>query len=288
MRSRVWPWAVLSIVALLSHLSLAEPALESEPFRLAQLVQTVVERCSNCDVEFGEDRRYRFSEQIQYCLGCFEGYPGCSHCFRRVDLKRGGSRQRDGRELCREHTVRGVRAPQTLSRVFQQAEREIARTFRDKLRLRTPVDSVRLVGPAELKAAQGAHGHGGAQGVTRITYMATEGLSRPIRFEVLLVDYVLPDELLTSVLHELGHVWHAQVNPAFNEGSPTFREGFAHWVAYRVHQTYRRQEAAAKLLRESTSPSYLPYQVGLQRFLALEERVGIQGVLDYAKKERDI
>jgi hypothetical protein len=78
----------------------------------------------------------------------------------------------------------------------------------------------------------------------------------------------------TTVAHEYAHAWQGERCPLLSDDD--LREGFAEWVAYH-HLRWLGCSLAAERMLTSTHP----YRPALERVLALEQRLGAAGLIDY-------
>ena len=79
--------------------------------------------------------------------------------------------------------------------------------------------------------------------------------------------------------HELTHFWQKRNCP--NPQDLALLEGFAEWTAYKLaehHELYRAMLSMRRNVAE-------PYHTGLHTLLALEQKLGIQGVIQFARTE---
>jgi hypothetical protein len=88
----------------------------------------------------------------------------------------------------------------------------------------------------------------------------------------------LPQILLVQVAaHEWAHAWQGENCPLLRD--PLVREGFAEWVAYKVLQALGAVKKMALMMRQNGL-----YGDGLRKMLALEQRSGAVGVLDFCRR----
>lgn len=223
------------------------------------------------------------------CMPCRE-LPRCFLCTLPADPGGGGKKLADGRLVCRDHKQSGVVDEELARRIYHQAASEIGKVFGASLALKQPVGEVRLVDLNGLKKAaeNGTHSSelksGRVLGLTTITWSRHDGIRRMKPAAISLLSHVPPERMVAVAAHEYAHVWHAENNPEYLQTSAVFREGFAEWVTYKVSEALSRQEQTAIM----KNPSGGDYYSGLVKFLELERRRGVEGVLDYAATATNI
>jgi len=88
----------------------------------------------------------------------------------------------------------------------------------------------------------------------------------------------LPQILMIQVAaHEWAHAWEGENCPLLRD--PLVREGFAEWVAYKTLQVLGAVKKMALMERHEGL-----YGDGLRKMLALEQQVGVSGVLDFCRR----
>lgn len=224
------------------------------------------------------------------CLVC-RALPRCFLCTMPADTPGGGRELADGRRLCPDHTRSGVVDEKTARSVFAGAVLDIEQVFAGTLALRTPLKEVRLVDLDGLKRAASKNGTHSAElksgrvlGLATITWVVERGERHMQPSVVSLLDHVPPERMVAVAVHEYAHVWHAENNPQYPQTTTIFREGFAEWVTFKVSQALSRHEQTT-LMR---NPSGGDYYTGLMKFLELERRRGVRGVLNYATHATNI
>lgn len=96
-------------------------------------------------------------------------------------------------------------------------------------------------------------------------------------FNVYILGGMHPKEAVSTICHELGHVWQ-NANCDTTKFTGRQREGFCEWVAYKVNKGLGREDQ----IKESLDNKYDDYSKGLQFYIDLERKVGVNGVLNYA------
>ena len=156
--------------------------------------------------------------------------------------------------------------------------------------LRVPIKDVHLVDvPQLVRLSQGQYQpsavtSGNILGLAQLVLKSRGDKRWTEPATIYLLNGVPEERLVTVSAHEYAHAWHAERHPHYSQTSPEMREGFAEWVAYKVAQQARRVTQTATLEQPTSSI----YYSGLRKFLDLERRVGVAGVLDYALTATDI
>lgn len=205
------------------------------------------------------------------CQTCHKGFPGCFVCS--LPVVRGGKSLSDGRQLCQAHARQAILDPARAAAVLKEAEEAVVATFGQSMRLRHPIDEVKLVDAASLAATMGRPGASDVLGMFRARIRGTER-----RYTVFFVSGLPRERLLTVASHEYAHAWHSEHHPRYEQCSDRFREGFAEWVAFRVNKRLGRKAEIEHLLAQEHDT----YIEGLRSFLDLERREGIMGALQLA------
>jgi hypothetical protein len=290
-------------VALLLFLLFSGSALANEAFRCAHC-QQIVERgfhvdgkfycsedlnlvlpkCFNCEAPIQGNYVAVSPAKYPVCLNCRNALPQCFLCSLPCDGQRGGIALSDGRYACRLHAKGGVTSGATARKLFKRARQELDETFSGVLEIKTPIKAVLLVDVNGLKQIAHHSGHAPSLSGGKVLGIATVVLvsqGDKVWMEpstVHLLNHVPEIRLLTVSTHEYAHVWHAENHQNYTQTESVLREGFAEWVAYKVAQRYGRQDQIALM----ENPNSGEYYRGLQKFLAIERRQGIDGVLKYA------
>ena len=229
-------------------------------------------RCTSCGAKIVGS--YLILEGARpVCRPCQEGYPACFVCA--LPVVRGGRRLADGRALCSEHARLAIMDPRQAREVLREAQQAVLATLGAGMRLRHPVDEVRLVDAAALARLMGHAGQGDSHvlGLFRARYVGEER-----HYTVFFASGLPRERLLTVAAHEYAHAWHSENHGQYARCSNEFREGFAEWVSYRVNQRLAREAELKHLLSQKAGD----YIQGLQKFLELERRVGLREVLQAA------
>jgi hypothetical protein len=88
----------------------------------------------------------------------------------------------------------------------------------------------------------------------------------------------LPQILFMQVVaHEWAHAWEGENCPLLRD--PLVREGFAEWAAHKTLRTFGAVKKVALMERQDGL-----YGDGLRKMLALEQRDGANGVLDFCRR----
>lgn len=240
-------------------------------------------KCRNCKKTLRGNYVAVSEQNYPVCFPCRE-LPRCFLCTMPSTPSNGGKRLEDGREVCPEHVGSGVVDEKQAGTVYRQAVSEILGVFGTRLRLKQPIAAVKLVNLDELKTSAQNGGHsselksGRVLGLAIITWRL-DGRAKTMQpATICLLSHVPVERMLAVAAHEYTHVWHAENNPNFNKSSRVFREGFAEWVTFKVAESLSRQ-TQTQIMK---NPNGGDYYSGLTKFLELERRRGVQGVLDYA------
>lgn len=241
-------------------------------------------QCHNCGSAIVGDYRLVGVPGTPFCMPCSQSHRGCFLCAAPSDPRRGGKRLSDGRDICASDLRTAVFTQTEASVLFTRATREVRGALGSGMSLKVPVQAVRLVDLPELLSM--AHGHAfsssPAQGqVLGLTTVVLKSQGRRRWTEpatVHLLSGVPLERMLTVCAHEYAHVWHAENHHNYALTGAEFREGFAEWVAYKVSQHTKRSRQVALL----NHPNDGVYYEGLQKFLALERRLGVAQTLRHA------
>ena len=223
------------------------------------------------------------------CLSCRHNLPRCFLCTLPAGYDSGGAELYDGRTTCREHSHNGVTEQKEAQRIFRQATAEVKASFPGKLELKNPIKDVKLVGRDAMSSISHRNGHssgsseGRVLGVTTVTFVSRGHKQWLEPATIHLLDHVPARRMLAVAAHEYAHVWHAENHRDYTQSRPIIREGFAEWVAYKVTQDQGRKD----ILEKIKNPAGGVYYRGLLKFLELEKRRGVQGVLEFAKQAND-
>lgn len=247
-------------------------------------LQQALPRCHNCGKSIAEDYNAIGVEAHPVCRHCSETYPSCYLCASPADPKTGGERLADSRYICGVDRKTAVFSQEVAHRLFQQASSDVQSALGTAFSLKVPVKEVKLVDITGLMEVSGGQYpkrdllDGRVLGLTTLT-LKSKGSRRWTEPAVVhLLSGIPSDRLLTVCAHEYAHVWHAENHPNYSVTNSKMREGFAEWVAYKVSQHRQRERQMAVL----TYPSQGVYYEGLQKFLEIEKRSGVSGVLKVA------
>lgn len=297
-------WVILFFVALSTHSGLSQGDYHCATckkefakgftvkgrFYCPEHVNSALPHCHNCDRAINGTYTQLTEQKYSICDSCRNDFAQCFLCSMPADPQTGGLDLRDGRAICGQHRKTAVKSTQEAKRLFKQASSEVKDTFGRGLNLKKPVKDVRLVGFSELEGASHKSGHGNGLkagrvlGLTTIVFV-TQGSKKWLEPAVIhLLNNVPARRMLGVCAHEYAHVWHAQNHDSYSETQPILREGFAEWVAYKVAQRHGRSDQMKLML----NPNGGVYYRGLRKFLELERRRGVDGVLSYAKQAKKI
>ncbi len=240
--------------------------------------------CANCGREIHGDYRVVSVEAKPMCLICVKSFPPCFLCATPADPAKGGTKLADGRPICGPDRATSVSTSEQAAVLFRQAAEEVQAALGPEMKLKVPVKEVRLADvPALIAASKGQYQRsslmsGRVLGLTTLVLKARGEKRWTEPAIVHLLSGVPAERMLTVCAHEYAHVWHAENHPNYGKTSAEMREGFAEWVAYKVTQRTQRLRQTAML----EYPAAGPYYEGLQKYLALEKRLGVEGVLRHA------
>ncbi len=213
------------------------------------------------------------------CRPCHQRNPACFICG--LPSRAPGRRLSDGRALCPEHARQAVLTTSPAEAIMHQAEQVLCAALGPEMRLKHPIDVVRVVDGNTLRRLLGRRAQAGAD-LLGLFHLQVQGFSR--RYTVYFISGLPRERLLVVAAHEYAHAWHSEQNPRYMECSDRMREGFAEWVAFKANQHLGRQAEGDRLLGQKSGP----YLEGLRRFLQLEGEVGVTGVLRLARTRMDL
>lgn len=240
--------------------------------------------CSNCGAEIHGDYRVVGVGATPVCLECADTHPACFLCAAPADVATGGEILADGRPICGADRRTAVFDEAEAARIFADASREVLETLGVAMALKVPVKEVKLVDVSGLLAvAKGQYQKatlmsGRVLGLTTLVLKSKGDRRWTEPATVHLLCGVTEERMLTVAAHEYAHVWHAENHPKYSATSPEMREGFAEWVAYKVAQHAQRRSQMAVI----NFPSDGLYYEGLRKYLEIERRDGVPGVLRQA------
>ena len=96
---------------------------------------------------------------------------------------------------------------------------------------------------------------------------------------VYIITGIAKDRAWITLAHELTHFWQKRNCP--NPQALVLLEGFAEWTAYKLAEHNALHRAMLSKRRNVAEP----YHTGFHAFLGLEQKIGIQGVIKYARTE---
>ena len=241
-------------------------------------------KCYNCGAPIQGNYVAVSHRKLPVCMSCRDSLPQCFLCSMPCDGNHGGLALADGRFTCGDHSKGGVTNQGRARQIFQQARKELGRTFSGALEIKTPIKEVLLVDINGLSQAALKSGHnpslsgGKVLGIATVVLVSDGNRTTMKPSTVHLLNHVPEARMLTVSTHEYAHVWHAENHRDYTKTQPILREGFAEWVAYKVAQSYGRQEQMDLMLNTNGGV----YYQGLLKFLQLERERGVSGVLQFA------
>lgn len=252
--------------------------------------QSALPHCANCGSPITSEYKAVGAERIPFCSSCVSRHPACFLCASPADPKNAAMQLPDGRQLCGRDRQTAVFSPQRARELFVIATSEVVSALGPRMALKVPVRDVKLVDvPGLVTASRGQYqsasvAGGRILGLTQLVLKSrgSERWTEPAT--VYLLNGVPEERFVTVSAHEYTHAWHGENHPRYSETSPEMREGFAEWVAYKVAQHARRTQQTALL----NLPIPSIYYTGLKKYLDLERRVGVEGVLRHATSATSI
>jgi hypothetical protein len=218
-----------------------------------------------------------------YCLRHENDAPVCDSCGRFISTRTtgGGVRYDDGRFICR------VCQPKSMTDIddILGLVHEVAGHMRE-MGMKVDYQGIRihLVGREEMQKLSGHHSEG-LRGFTDYREdFRVFGKSHDRRMDMYLL-YGMPRmELVSTIAHELGHVW--QFNRGRFRNDRAWNEGSCNYAAYLVLAQYPGKESAffrASLSRDDDSV----YGEGFRRVKVLAEAEGNRSWLRYLSRTTD-
>ncbi|KAB8139971.1 protein DA1 [Chloroflexia bacterium SDU3-3] len=222
------------------------------------------ERCSICGVPLISGYYTIDSRRERFCAECMRTRPRCSGCG--MPVGEAHWTLHDGRNLCARCHSMAVYAPDESQRLYDATVDAIVAQLGLVLRVGVSFRLVDVPTMAHVRAQGGAPpseaqvlGVYQRQGSLRVIYML----------------YGLPKLVFrTTVAHEYAHAWQGETCPLLED--EVLREGFAEWVAYHHLRWLGCSRAAEDMLTSNH-----PYRSMLESVLAIERRVGTQGVISH-------
>jgi hypothetical protein len=218
-----------------------------------------------------------------YCLRHDDDAPVCDSCGRFISetTTGGGVKYDDGRFVCR------ICQPKSVTDIDEILElvHEVA-THMNRIGMKVDYHGIRihLVGRNEMQKLSGHHSEG-LRGFTDYREdFRVFGKSHDRKMDMYLL-YGMPRmELISTIAHELGHVW--QFNRGRFRNDRAWNEGSCNYAAYLVLARYPGKESAffrASLSRDDDSV----YGEGFRRVKVLAEAEGTRSWLRYLSRSTD-
>ncbi|MCG8348777.1 MAG: protein DA1 [Chloroflexales bacterium] len=227
------------------------------------------EQCASCGASLTSGYYTLLDRPERYCPNCIATRPRCDCCG--APLGSTHWRLHDGRNQCATCHNTAVYAPNVAQRVYDETVAEVIKQL--GLTLNVGV-AFRLVDAPTLQAfrTQGSE-------LQPDDVRSTLGLyQRQGHLRIIYLLYGLPLLIFrTTVAHEYAHAWQGEHCPLLEDNM--LREGFAEWVAYHHLKWLGCTKVARRMLY-----SQHPYRPALEHVLSLEQRLGIQGVIEYIKR----
>ena len=218
-----------------------------------------------------------------YCMRHEQDAPVCDSCGRFIsdETTGGGVRYDDGRFVCK------LCHPKSMTDIDEILDlvHDVAKQMRS-LGMKVDYDGIRihLIGRDEMQKLSGHHSEG-LRGFTDYREdFRVFGKSHDRAMDMYLL-YGMPRmELISTIAHELGHVW--QFNRGRFRNDRAWNEGSCNYAAYLVLAKYPGRESSffrASLSRDDDSV----YGEGFRRVKNLAEAEGTKGWLRYLARSTD-
>lgn len=229
--------------------------------------------CDSCGKKM--DGKYIQNKHFnkKFCTQCKHKYQACSYCATPV-----GPNPRypqDDFPLCRDCTKTAVVSGKELKELYRMARRYALSSVGIEAPL--PVNNILFSSHQQLAARAKKMNISPEGGKLNGLYAYENGNS------FIYIQKGMPETLTFDTLcHEYAHAWDTAYGKRGKE--LILKEGFAEWVSYKclLNAGYG---SLAEMKKENPDKIY---GNGLRKVLALEKRIGIQGVLDYMKKNTSI
>ncbi|PDW03131.1 protein DA1 [Candidatus Viridilinea mediisalina] len=221
--------------------------------------------CAACGGPLYESYYTLIDRPERYCQQCIERRPRCASCG--APLGEQHWRLHDGRQQCGTCHATAIYDPGVARTIFDETVSALVAQL--GLRLNVGV-AFRLVDAPTLEELRASGGKRPPRGFSTLGLYQRRGHIRAIYML-----YGLPRlSFRTTVAHEYAHAWQGERCPLLND--PELREGHAEWVAYHHLRWLGCHKAAERMLA-----SHHPYRPALERLLALEQQLGLEGVHAY-------
>lgn len=252
--------------------------------------QSGLPSCSTCGKPITKGIVSAGADGAYHCQDCSKAHPQCYLCASPCDPKSGGRKLPDGRTICGVDYQTAVFDAKKARAIYEQSVRETIATLGQQMALKDPVSEITLVDVQAMAQATNSLPRsdilrGSLLGLTtsRSEKIGTDVWETPY-VTIRLLSGIPRNRLRLVCAHEYTHAWLAHNHPRDRELSREMEEGFCEWVAYKVGQRARLDAELATMLQ----PGLSPYTTGLKKFLELEKRVGVAGVLRHAVSATEI
>ena len=210
----------------------------------------------------------------KYCEDCFLHKEKCYICG--VPMKDTWWEFPDGRKICDSCNSRAVIDEQKIRDIMTEVELLVPKVVGIKAEQPYTLKVETLNKDSFTKALAAKKG----QATSSPLYGSELGLFRKLNgsTEIFLLYGLPPEVIYETAAHEYTHAWQAE-NSSPSQ-SPEIREGFAQWVAAQILKAKGYKQTLEKLeIRDDR-----PYGTGYQLIKRYAERLGKDGIIDYAKK----
>lgn len=206
-------------------------------------------------------------QSLILCQDCRENAPRCEICG--LPMGKHYKQLPDGRKICPHCSRTAIFDPTHAQTYFKR----VVDVVTEQLGLKLQVGAeFALVDPEHLQhIAKEIEQEPSTDSENVIGLFVRQGAKR-----VMYVLSGLPQVMLIhTIAHEWAHAWQGENCPLLK--SPSVREGFAEWIAYKTLLAMGKSETSRK-----RAPDL--YQEGLQNMLRLEQEKGIDGVLTFCRQ----
>ncbi len=219
-------------------------------------------KCSLCNLPIaGARMSYPFADGV-FCEHCVDNQPHCYVCG--VPVGEDFIELSDDRTMCPTcgQTAILTRGPMRMidNAVRRFLKKKLNMEIYHDYRLKLVISRARLGTAADVDIV------GKEQGM----FTSVDG-----EFTIFILEGVTEEMCYETLAHECAHAWHAE--HGMENADLEIREGFAQWVASKALE-YFDYENGLQRLQSRTDPNY---GIGYQKFAAVEEENGVDGVFEF-------
>lgn len=223
-------------------------------------------KCIFCNKTNGLTLLQYYDGNHYVCSNCIKTLKKCSTCY----LPTNQNIRKDKRIICEACQKTGVFKPEQIETIYREVQAYICNSFGGIAV--TPPPFVKIVDLDEI-SFQFNEGSG--------RNMEIVGFYRPYDPEQI---YILSGyqaiTCASTLCHEYTHAWQSRNCPPQDRA---LKEGFASWVQYK-YLLSKRENKKAECIRNSTQPDYGD---GVRKCLELESKLGIPGLIEYVKTQKN-